>query len=164
MMKRVYAKLIEKPSFTKEIAKRWIINGIKAGIKELLGVWLAAPRIDPRTGMSTYHTEGIGIPPETEGSYIFNLASHFDHILKPYSEKYQLDIETFAEKYQKREIIDPSLDEYFVHDRAVRESGHDTTYRFEKRCANLATVDLNSLLVRYERDLGDLIREHCNGL
>jgi len=28
------------------------------------------------------------------------------------------------------------------------QSGHDTTYRFEKRCANLATIDLNSLLYK----------------
>ena len=40
-----------------------------------------------------------------------------------------------------------------MHDRAVRESGHDTTYRLDGRCAHLCTVDLNSLLYRYERDL-----------
>ena len=44
-------------------------------------------------------------------------------------------------------------------DRAVRESGHDTTYRFEKRCANLATIDLQSLLYKYEIDIGTAIRE-----
>jgi alpha,alpha-trehalase len=45
----------------------------------------------------------------------------------------------------------------------VRESGHDTTYRFENRCASLATIDLNSLIYKYERDLSQLVREHCNG-
>ena len=37
--------------------------------------------------------------------------------------------------------------------RAVRESGHDTTYRFEKICGNLGTIDLNSLLYKYEVDI-----------
>jgi len=52
-----------------------------------------------------------------------------------------------------------TMDEYFLHDRAVRESGHDTTYRFEKRCANLGTIDLQTLLYKYEVDIGTAIRE-----
>ncbi|EER45266.1 neutral trehalase [Histoplasma capsulatum H143] len=51
------------------------------------------------------------------------------------------------------------LDDYFLHDRAVRESGHDTSYRLEKVCANLATVDLNSLLYKYEVDIARTIRD-----
>ena len=36
---------------------------------------------------------------------------------------------------------------------------HDTTYRFEKICANLATIDLNSLLYKYEVDIATAIRD-----
>lgn len=39
------------------------------------------------------------------------------------------------------------------------QSGHDTTYRFEKRCANLATIDLNALLYKYETDIATAIRD-----
>lgn len=39
----------------------------------------------------------------------------------------------------------------------VRESGHDTTYRFDGCCANLATIDLNSLVFRYEMDLAEFL-------
>ncbi|RCI02348.1 alpha,alpha-trehalase nth1, partial [Rhizopus stolonifer] len=53
--------------------------------------------------------------------------------------------------------------EYFLHDRAVRESGHDTTYRYEGRCANLATIDLNSLLYKYETDIADMITSELDG-
>ena len=154
MMKRTLNALQQKGSF--KLHDNWINRGIKAAIKELFGIWLAAPRIDLRTGLSTYHPEGIGMPPETE-------ASHFDHILEPYATRHGLDIPTFVQKYQSGEIIEKGLDDYFVHDRAVRESGHDTTYRFEGRCANLATIDLNCLLVRYERDLAELIKQYCNG-
>ena len=45
-----------------------------------------------------------------------------------------------------------------MHDRAVRESGHDTSYRLEKVCADLATIDLNSLLYKYEKDIANSIR------
>ena len=45
----------------------------------------------------------------------------------------------------------------------VRESGHDTTYRFDGRCANLATVDLNSLIYKYEKDLEALIEKFGKG-
>ena len=113
---------------------------------------MATPRLDPVTGLSRYRPAGLGIPPETE-------ATHFTHILEPYAEKHGISILEFGEKYNDGELHEPELDEYFLHDRAVRESGHDTTYRFEKRCANLATVDLNALLFKYEVDIATAIRD-----
>jgi len=65
----------------------------------------------------------------------------------------------FSEKYNNGLLKEPQLDEYFLHDRAVRESGHDTSYRLEKRCANLGTIDLQALLYKYEIDIGTAIRE-----
>ena len=50
--------------------------------------------------------------------------------------------------------------QYFLHDRAVRESAHDTSYRLEKVAANLATIDLNSLLYKYEIDFAQTIKVH----
>jgi alpha,alpha-trehalase len=91
------------------------------------------------------------LQPETE-------ASHFTHILQPFADKHGLSVLEFSEKYNDGVLKEPELDEYFLHDRAVRESGHDTTYRFEKRCANLATVDLNALLFKFEIDIGTAIR------
>ncbi|KAK9463704.1 trehalase-domain-containing protein [Lipomyces oligophaga] len=122
-----------------------------SAIKEYKEVWTAEPRLDPVTGLSRYRPDGIGIPPETE-------ASHFEHILQPYAAKHGLTVKDFQEKYNDGKIKVPELDEYFLHDRAVRESGHDTTYRLEKRCANLATIDLNSLLYKYEVDISYVIR------
>jgi alpha,alpha-trehalase len=60
-------------------------------------------------------------------------------------------------------LKDAALDEFFANDRAVRESGHDTTYRWRvaghDRAADFVTVDLNSLLYKYELDLARLIRQ-----
>ncbi|KAJ7649884.1 alpha,alpha-trehalase-neutral trehalase [Roridomyces roridus] len=119
--------------------RAWLKRAIQAAIKEYHTIWVAEPRMDPKTGLSRYRPDGLGIPPETE-------ATHFTHILEP-------------EKYNEGLLKEPELDEYFLHDRAVRESGHDTTYRFEKRCANLGTIDLQALLYKYEVDIGTAIRE-----
>ncbi|EJU04826.1 alpha trehalase [Dacryopinax primogenitus] len=132
--------------------KLWLKRAIQAAIKDYHTIWMAEPRMDPVTGLSRYRPAGSGIPPETE-------ATHFTHIIEPFAQKHGISILEFSEKYNSGEIKEPELDEYFLHDRAVRESGHDTTYRFEKRCANLATIDLNSLLYKYEVDIGSAILE-----
>ncbi|KAL8404134.1 hypothetical protein RB594_009120 [Gaeumannomyces avenae] len=146
MALRVYDKIKHEPD-----AIEFLRTAILAAIKEYHSVWVAEPRLDPVTGLSRYRPEGLGVPPETE-------ADHFVHILEPYAEKHGLKFEEFVEAYNKGSIKEPELDEYFMHDRAVRESGHDTTYRFERVCANLATVDLNTLLFKYETDIARTIR------
>ena len=111
MMIETHKAMLLKPSWTAENSNAWIQKGIKAAVKELFGVWLARPRIDQRTGMIKYHPEGLGIPPETE-------ESHFDHVLKPFADALNMDVATFASLYQKGEILESRLDEYFLHDRA----------------------------------------------
>lgn len=132
--------------------RAWLKRAIQAAIKEYHTIWVAEPRMDPKTGLSRYRPDGLGIPPETE-------ATHFTHILEPYAAKHGLSVLEFSERYNEGLIKEAALDEYFLHDRAVRESGHDTTYRFEKRCANLGTIDLQSLLYKYEVDIGTAIHE-----
>jgi alpha,alpha-trehalase len=56
-----------------------------------------------------------------------------------------------------------TLNEFFKHDRAVRESGHDTTHRFDDRTADFVSVDLNALLLRYEMDFAELIQKEFDG-
>src|SRR6185437_10614898 len=48
-------------------------------------------------------------------------------------------------------------------DRAERESGHDTTYRFDDRATDFLTVDLNSLLYKTETDVADLLDKRFGG-
>ncbi|KAF5097787.1 hypothetical protein DV451_003667 [Geotrichum candidum] len=130
-------------------------RGFIAAIKEYKSVWTSKPRLDPKTGLSRYRPEGLGIPPETE-------PTHFIHLLQPYADKYKVSFDEFQRMYNDGEIKEPELDEYFLHDRAVRESGHDTSYRLEGQCADLATIDLNSLLYKYESDIAHTIRTRFN--
>ncbi|KAI9322974.1 neutral trehalase [Obelidium mucronatum] len=136
--------------------KSWLACATKASIKELFSIWLSHPRLDTVVGLSKYYTEGQGIPPETE-------PDHFNAILKPFADKAGLSESEFEKLYTRGDIKVPELDEYFVHDRAVRESGHDTTYRFDGKCANLATIDLNCLVHKYEEDLAQIIEQEFGG-
>lgn len=130
--------------------KEWLRGAISAAIKEYHRYWMQEPSLDVETGLSRYRPKGSGIPPETE-------ATHFTHILEPYAAKHRMSINDFIENYNDGTLKEPELDDYFQHDRGVRESGHDTSYRLEKKCADLATVDLNSLLYKYEVDIASAI-------
>jgi alpha,alpha-trehalase len=89
---------------------------------------------------------------------------HFDEIYRPHTMARGMDLKEFERRYQAGELKVPGLDKFFVHDRCVRESGHDTTYRWEgDRCADFVTVDLNSLLYKTEIDIARTIKEEFGG-
>ncbi|KAG0082576.1 alpha,alpha-trehalase nth1 [Podila epicladia] len=150
MMLKVYDRL---PHSLEIENKQWLAVTLTAAIKEYLTVWMSEPRYDPATGLSRFYSEGIGMPPETE-------ATHFDHVIKPFADAKGLSIAEYSHKYNTAKILEPELDTYFKHDRAVRESGHDTTYRLDNCCADIATVDLNALLYKYEIDIAEIIQIH----
>ncbi|TRX38697.1 trehalase [Flavobacterium sp. ZT3R18] len=128
----------------------WIAKHLKTAIKEYQKVWMEeGERLTPN-GLNRYKAEGIGLPFEVE-------VGHFDDVLEKYALLYNLPLRDFEKKYLEREIIDTNLDAYFVHDRSMRESGHDTTNRLVNVCADLNTIDLNSLLYKYETDIAFLI-------
>ncbi|RMF57982.1 MAG: trehalase, partial [Bacteroidetes bacterium] len=133
----------------------WLRDVMTTAIREYETVWTAPPKLT-ETGLSRYYGRGIGMPPETE-------EGHFDAVLRPYAEAAGMDLRAFARAVRRREIVVPELDAYFVHDRALRESGHDNSYRLEGRAAHLCTVDLNALLYRYEIDLARAIEEVFGG-
>lgn len=149
----VYARLSKSLK-----TKIWLRNAIQAAIKEYYTVWMNENHLT-ETGLSRYYGSGIGAPPEVE-------EGHFDAIYKPYADQHHLDVRTFEKKYKVGEIRSRELDQFFVHDRCVRESGHDTTYRWEwhgDRCADFVTVDLNSLLYKIELDIGQTIEQEFSG-
>ncbi|QIH38608.1 trehalase [Flavobacterium sp. Sr18] len=142
-----------------EIAKKempsleWLRSHLETVILEYKTVWMVqGNRLTP-TGLNRYKADGIGMPFEVE-------PGHFDDVLEPYAKKYNLPIREFEKQYLQRTLVDAELDEYFVHDRSMRESGHDTTNRLINTCANLNSVDVNSFLYKYEKDVAYLIRTY----
>lgn len=133
--------------------KEWLKRSLEAAIREYEQVWMQQGERLTGNGLNRYYAQGIGIPPETE-------KGHFKEVLQEYAAKHDLQVEEFVSKYQAGEIEDEALDQYFGHDRSIRESGHDTSWRLENRAANLNTVDLNSLLYKYEKNFQYLIEEY----
>lgn len=128
----------------------WVKKLLETAEVEYETVWMKRGRYIPEIHLNTYGGRSYKIPPEVE-------PGHFDHIIEPFAKKAGMSIDDFSLKYMNEELDEPELDEFFRHDVALRESGHDTTYRWningKDECANFATVDLNCLLYRYEIDI-----------
>ena len=146
MALRVYDRIKHKPGSLEFLRKAFL-----ASIKDYYNTWMSEPRYDKVSGLSRYRPGGLGVPPETE-------PTHFEHILEPYARKHNMSWQDFIVAYNSGRVKEPELDVWLLHDRSVRESGHDTSYRLEEISAYLATVDLNSLLYKYEMDIARTIR------
>ncbi len=138
-----------------EDSKAWLRQVLEAAIREYKQVWMNRDHHTP-TGLSRYFDTGAGPCREVE-------PGHYDDVLAKYAKKHGFDLRAFEDAYTSGRVTDPELDRYFVHDRAMRESGHDTSYRLVGRCADLATVDLNALLYKTERDIAGTIHDEFHG-
>lgn len=128
----------------------WLKQKLEICIKEYETVWMESGKRLTENGLNRYFAQGIGLPPETE-------PGHYDAILKPLAEAATMSIPKYEKLYYQRKIENEKLDAYFVHDRSVRESGHDTSYRIEAICADLNVVELNAMLYKYETDFAEII-------
>ena len=135
--------------------KHWLAIVLDAAIREYRNVWMNHDHLTS-CGLSRYFDTGSGPAPEVE-------PGHYDDIYKEYAGKYGMDVKSFEEAYKSGKLKVPELDQYFVNDRAMRESGHDTSYRLVGRCAELVTVDLNSLLYKIETDIAQMIATEFQG-
>ncbi|MCF6140141.1 alpha,alpha-trehalase [Flavobacterium sp. K77] len=153
----LYSSLLLDITKKRAVPKDWLRSHLETVILEYNSVWMKQGKRLTPTGLNRYKADGVGMPFEVE-------PGHFDDILEPYAKKYGLPIREFEQKYLERTLVDEDLDEYFVHDRSMRESGHDTTSRFINTCANLNAVDVNSFLFKYEKDIAHLIATHFEGV
>ena len=138
------------------LTKDWLKDVLDVAIREYESVWMDEGKRLTDNGLNRYYAEGIGIPPETEDG-------HFKEVLEDFANKHQMPVDIIVDEYQSGGIKYSELDRYFLHDRSVRESGHDTSYRLDNCCADLNTVDLNSLLYKYETDFEYLIETYFKG-
>ncbi len=158
----------------------WLERSLEAAIAEYEQVWNAPPR---RTSvcrgavcLARYFGEGRGQPPEVEaGHFAWFYQSHaleHGHCPLPSTQpesvhRFVACSEKLARDYRSGKLVDAAIDTFFENDRCVRESGHDTTYRWfvdgQERCAAHATVDLNALLFKYELDLARLLESAFGG-
>ncbi|HEX6272529.1 MAG TPA: trehalase family glycosidase, partial [Polyangiaceae bacterium] len=159
--------------------RRWLGEVLTAAIAEYRNVWTRPPRrghvCDGDVCLARYGGESAGEPPEVEPGhfeafYTEHAVAH-GHCAGPKNasdrSRFQSCVATLADRYRKGTLADPLIDEFFRNDACMRESGHDTTYRFqvngEERCTDFATVDLNALLFKTETDLATLVHEVFGG-
>ncbi|GAA0872873.1 hypothetical protein GCM10009117_20200 [Gangjinia marincola] len=161
-----YTSLI-KEVFEQTKDTTWLKSHLKTAIKEYETVWMVPGKRLTKTGLNRYLAEGIGITPETE-------EGHYDAVIKPLADKAGMSIEEYTQAYRDATVGNAELDDriakdrikldtYFMHDRTVRESGHDTSYRIEGIAADLAPVALNAFLYQYESDFAQLTKDVFGG-
>lgn len=149
----LYSSLILDIVKQKKPSLEWLRKHLETVIVEYDTVWMVEGKRLTSTGLNRYKADGVGMPFEVE-------PGHFDDVLEMYAKKYNLTIRDFENRYLNRTIVDEELDAYFIHDRSLRESGHDTSDRLINTCANLNSVDINSFLYKYEKDIEYLIKEY----
>ncbi|HEY9509469.1 MAG TPA: trehalase family glycosidase, partial [Verrucomicrobiae bacterium] len=150
--------------------RAWLKDALQTALTEYRNVWLGSEQLvkigDYR--LSRYYDSGDGPCPEVE-------PGHYDEKLLPWMTQVKgsaaqsltplkfLNQYLYCGEYSDLKADGLTLDEFFKHDRAVRESGHDTTHRFDDRTADFVSVDLNSLLYKYELDFAELIEKEFGG-
>ena len=153
------------------VNKDWLASALKIASAEYQNVWLGKDRLVKigQYELSRYYDSGNGPCPEVE-------PGHYDEKIQPWLAQVKpenpdlpltpfrfLNEYLYAGKYADLKADGMTLEQFFKHDRAVRESGHDTTHRFDDRTADFVSVDLNSLLYKYETDFAELLENEFGG-
>lgn len=151
--------------------KKWLAAALKAAMGEYRNAWLSKDRLVKTRAyeLSRYYDSGSGPCPEVE-------PGHYDEQLKLWLAKAKSETPSapltpfqflnqylYCGRFADLKVNGMTLGEFFKNDRAVRESGHDTTHRFDDRTTEFVSVDLNSLLYKYETDFAELITSMFDG-
>ncbi|HEU6448072.1 MAG TPA: trehalase family glycosidase [Verrucomicrobiae bacterium] len=150
--------------------KAWLARALKTATFEYEYVWMNSDRL-VKIGdyeLNRYYGEGDGPCPEVE-------VGHYDEKIQPWLEQANtgrtnaltpfrfLNEFLYCDAFSDLKVNGMTLSEFFKNDRAVRESGHDTTHRFDDRTTDYLPVDLNSLLYKYETDFAEILETQFGG-
>lgn len=148
----------------------WLAAAVRTAMDEYENVWMSPERlihIGPYQ-LNRYYDSGDGPCPEVQfGGYDEQIApwliqANTENNL-PLTPFRFLNEYLYCGDYSGLTVNGETLAEFFKQDRAERESGHDTTHRFDDRAADFVTVDLNSLLYKYETDFADVLETEFGG-
>jgi alpha,alpha-trehalase len=150
--------------------RNWLASAMETAMDEYRNVWMSPERA-VRIGqyqLTRYDDSGRGPCPEVE-------AGHYDEQVEPWllqvNSRSGLPLTPFrflnkylyCGNFSNLTAGGTTLDEFFENDRAMRESGHDTTHRFDDRANDFVSVDLNSLLYKYETDFAEVLKNEFGG-
>jgi alpha,alpha-trehalase len=150
--------------------KDWLASALKLAMDEYRNVWMSTNRlvqIGPYV-LNRYYDSGDGPCPEVQtGAYDDQIQPWLEQAnsqsVLPLTPFRFLNEYLYCGDFSNLTVDGVTLAEFFKQDRAVRESGHDTTHRFDDRAEDFVTVDLNSLLCKYETDFAEVIEAEFGG-
>jgi alpha,alpha-trehalase len=150
--------------------KDWLASALATAMDEYENIWLSTNRLVQieQYQLSRYGDDGEGPCPEVQtGAYDDQIAPWLAQAnaqtSPPLTPFRFLNEYLYRDDFSNLTVNGETLDEFFKQDRAMRESGHDTTHRFDDRALDFVTVDLNSLLYKYESDFADIIETEFGG-
>jgi alpha,alpha-trehalase len=153
------------------VDKQWLAAALKTAIAEYENVWMNKNRLVKigRYKLNRYYGSGIGPCPEVQ-------VGGYDEQIQPWLAEANsrnpgalltptrfLNEFSYCGKFSNLKADGMTLSQFFINDRAVRESGHDTTHRFDDRTTDFVSVDLNSLLYKYETDFAKILETEFGG-
>jgi alpha,alpha-trehalase len=121
--------------------------------------WLREPHLTPATGLSRYHG-GVAAPaPEALHHELDEQGrDHYDRVQAYYRARAVTEYDLSRYYDTARDTFTP---DFYIGDRAMRESGFDLSARFGPFSTDIISynsVDINSLLCRMELDLAEICR------
>lgn len=150
--------------------RTWLASAIKTAMAEYRDVWMSPDRLVTigQYKLNRYYDSGRGPCPEVE-------TGHYDEQMEPWLIQVNsraglpltpyrfLNEYLYCGDFSNLTADGMTLDEFFENDRAMRESGHDTTHRYDDRTQDFVSVDLNSLLYKYETDFAEVLENEFGG-
>ena len=180
----IHAILDDPASFkNKADAQAWLARAYPMAVRDY-STWTRQEHLAGTTGLARYFDYGGAAPvpeldreylrgvirwlvahPADDPGYLIKAGEHPDEVQAARLKKASCDMQ--ASKLCAGAWVNGYrlTADFYLGDRAMRESGFDTTFRagpFGGSTHQYATVDLNSLLYRYERDLHDFAVELGN--
>jgi len=137
--------------------RRWLAATWPA-LEKYYGYWMREPHLTPRTGLSRFHG-GVAAPaPEVLHHEVdHDGRNHYDRVCEYYRTHpvTEYDLPRYYDAAHDRLTPD-----FYIGDRAVRESGFDLSARFGPFSTDIIShnsVDINVLLYQMERDMAEIM-------
>jgi alpha,alpha-trehalase len=176
MIREVY----EHPAAGTQLDKQWLARAYGYAQRDY-ALWTSPEHLAGKTGLARYHDLGAGPVPEMadDSTYypdvirwlLAHPKAHPEYLVASTAQPSQTDTAALAKtscdiaasKVCAQAVVDGHRlsAAFYASDRAMRESGFDTSFRFgpfSGSTSDYAPVCLNSLLYKYEKDMAYLAK------
>lgn len=164
---RTYYLTRSQPPFVAQMAlevfrrtgdRAWLAQSVPA-LEKYYGYWTREPHLTPQTGLARYWGNVSTPAPEVLHHELDELGRNHYERVREYYRTHRITEYDLARYYDAaRDELTP---EFFIADRAMRESGFDLSARFGPFSAAIISynsVDINCLLYQMEKDMAEILR------